>query len=90
MFGRKGEDDWLKQGFNGDHVKEFEKLGVATVRHMYETSRFPNEMHHRAAAVWLGRKEAEATLRASILSYSAVGISVLSLLVSLFVAFFRR
>ena len=45
-------------GFYGDLFREFEKRGVKTVRHQFESRALPNEPQHNAAEVWLGIQEA--------------------------------
>lgn len=83
MFWRKNPPACIGEGFYGEHFREFADLGLTTVRHMYEANLFPDPMRHRAAGVWLGRREAAANRRANLLSYAALSISMLSLLVAL-------
>ena len=82
-MGHNDNEVALDEGFYSERFQEFERLGVAAVRHNYERSNFPNEMYHHAAGVWLGRKEAAATRWANIMSRASLIISALALLVSL-------
>jgi hypothetical protein len=87
--GHNDNEALFDEGFYGERFREFETLGVEAVRHDYERSNFPNEMHHHAAGVWLGRKEASATRRANIKSNAALVISAFALLLS-FMSFLER
>lgn len=69
-------------GFYGANFREFKKLGVETVRSLYEGGKFPTELKHNAAGEWLGRE----ARRAAILKYVSVAVSILALLATVYIA----
>jgi hypothetical protein len=84
IFGTSREAADFEQGFYGEAFEKFDRLGPKMVRHLFETHKLAGEIEHNAAEIWLGRKDRLETRRATILSYVALAISALSLVVSTF------
>jgi hypothetical protein len=77
IFGTSSEADF-ERGFYGDAFEKFDRLGPKVVRHLYETNKL-SEIERNAAEIWLGRKDRSEARRATMLSYVAIAVSVLSL-----------
>jgi hypothetical protein len=84
IFGTSRETTDFEQGFYGEAFEKFDRLRPKMVRHLFETYKLDGEIEHNAAEIWLGRKDRSETWRATILSYVALAISALSLVVSTF------
>jgi len=84
IFGLSSEaaDLELEQGFYGEAFEKFDRLGPKTVRHQYETNKLRDEIERNAAEIWLGRKDRSEARRATMLSYVALAVSALSLVVT--------
>jgi hypothetical protein len=81
IFGTSSEAAGLEQGFYGETFEKFDRLGPKMVRHLYETNKL-SEIERNAAEIWLGRKDRWEARRATMLSYVAIAVSVLSLVVT--------
>jgi hypothetical protein len=84
IFGTSREAADFEQGFYGEAFEKFDRLGPKMIRHQFETHQLGGEIEHNAAEIWLGRKDRSETWRATILSYVALAVSALSLIVLTF------
>ena len=76
------EEKAFFEGFYGDDFRKFKRLGVETVRSLYEADRFPSELQHNAAGEWLGRE----ARRAAMLKTVKIAVAILGLCVAVYVA----
>jgi hypothetical protein len=77
----------FEDGFYGDSFREFDRLGVKTVRHLFETNKLPNEIEHNAAEKWLGLQDAKERFKEQyrFLIPVTIGALTLSIVVANFV-----
>jgi hypothetical protein len=72
----------FEQGFYGEADEKFDRLGPKMVRHQYATLQLADELEYNAAERWLDRHDRSERRRATMLSYVALAVSALSLVVT--------